>query len=442
MIVRCPNCATGFALPEAELGQTGRKVRCAACGHVWLQRTETAPTMDSPAAMEPAGTAMRHAPGYLPKDLLEIDSPVGLVGIGVYAWDNGNGEADKAESVAVPSPDSAEESSGEAVVAPAVEQAAPPPEAELPPTQAANEAEEKEKPITPAETNNPAMDDPVPAAWRAPGLAALAPLVNAIARDEAKKPLADRIFASPPVPSLASAKAAGTDGIKTDNAGASTLEAPGTPRSVAAASPAPSDAVLAETVPMAAQTILLPAGGERAKESDAEDQIETTPPQPAGTDTDLAPERDLSIEIAEAALRHRRLRIGAIAAALALVVGGLIANEAMQQDRAALLAAIVPGGAETEQGLGFANVNTQRTALDGEQVLVVTGEVVNTSRRAVPVPALRGALLGGERELQYWTFSASAGRLDPGQRTGFETVLRNPAAGATDLRVTFTPAGG
>ena len=54
---------------------------------------------------------------------------------------------------------------------------------------------------------------------------------------------------------------------------------------------------------------------------------------------------------------------------------------------------------------------------------------------------LRGSLLYGEREIQFWTFNAAPPRLDPGQRASFETVLRNPATGATDVRVTFSVPG-
>jgi len=37
MIVSCPNCATRYNLPPTALGGAGRKVRCAKCGHNWVQ---------------------------------------------------------------------------------------------------------------------------------------------------------------------------------------------------------------------------------------------------------------------------------------------------------------------------------------------------------------------------------------------------------------------
>lgn len=37
MIVSCPACATRFSLDAALLGESGRNVRCAKCGHKWKQ---------------------------------------------------------------------------------------------------------------------------------------------------------------------------------------------------------------------------------------------------------------------------------------------------------------------------------------------------------------------------------------------------------------------
>jgi predicted Zn finger-like uncharacterized protein len=37
MIVSCPTCSTRYTLSDESLGQDGRKVRCARCGHTWWQ---------------------------------------------------------------------------------------------------------------------------------------------------------------------------------------------------------------------------------------------------------------------------------------------------------------------------------------------------------------------------------------------------------------------
>jgi predicted Zn finger-like uncharacterized protein len=48
MILICPNCSARFMIDASALGDTGRTVRCGACGHSWLQLPEPAP----PAAEE------------------------------------------------------------------------------------------------------------------------------------------------------------------------------------------------------------------------------------------------------------------------------------------------------------------------------------------------------------------------------------------------------
>ncbi|MGE5546694.1 MAG: DUF3426 domain-containing protein [Solirubrobacterales bacterium] len=37
MLISCPNCATNFSVPDHALGPTGRKLKCAKCGHKWHQ---------------------------------------------------------------------------------------------------------------------------------------------------------------------------------------------------------------------------------------------------------------------------------------------------------------------------------------------------------------------------------------------------------------------
>lgn len=55
MILTCPACATRYLVDPAELGRGGRHVRCARCGHVWLQNAPSdAPERVDLAAPEPA----------------------------------------------------------------------------------------------------------------------------------------------------------------------------------------------------------------------------------------------------------------------------------------------------------------------------------------------------------------------------------------------------
>lgn len=499
MIVSCPRCATGFALPDSVLGDTGRKVRCGSCGHVWLQLAQSGPSLDSPVTMEPAQAVISDAPGCLPPDLLEVDAPIGagaldVVPIDLVVPDAGAEFAGEGEEAIALEPSDAEieemETAGEeteaepAEVEETAEQASAPREAE---TAAAPAEKSETQAVATAATEKHGA---IPEAWLSPKLAALAPLVAAIAEDKARHgdlpaedaapeastpPAPDQseppqafivVAAEAPMPSdAADAALAGAEpaALSPDPAGPQANE-PAVPSLVPVEIAAPELALLAATTfapptvqEAAPETVALPPidipappeppailvalRDDRAKEGDGLDAI-APPPAPA-IDDDLRPEETISPEIAAANLRrHRRLRYGAVIGALALIAGGLVANEATQNDGTALLAAIKTGGAPpAETGLGFANVSTQRAAVAGVPMLMVTGEVVNDSPRPRAVPMLRGALLIGERELQIWTFNAGTPRLDPGQRASFETVLRNPANGATDVRVTFSSPG-
>jgi predicted Zn finger-like uncharacterized protein len=56
MIIACPNCSTRFEVNAAALPTAGRKVKCARCAHVWLQRPEAIEPRrdDAPIAPTPA----------------------------------------------------------------------------------------------------------------------------------------------------------------------------------------------------------------------------------------------------------------------------------------------------------------------------------------------------------------------------------------------------
>ena len=91
-----------------------------------------------------------------------------------------------------------------------------------------------------------------------------------------------------------------------------------------------------------------------------------------------------------------------------------------------------------EFGLDIGNVTFERAREGGQPVLLVGGEISNTSEIAQDVPRLRVALSdeAGE-EIFHWTVTLAASELAAGQQVPFSTRLPNPPANARSLAVTF-----
>lgn len=62
MIVRCSACATRYLLDPAALGESGRRVRCTRCGHLWHEP----PPADEDAAPDRSGPGAPPAPQARP----------------------------------------------------------------------------------------------------------------------------------------------------------------------------------------------------------------------------------------------------------------------------------------------------------------------------------------------------------------------------------------
>lgn len=61
MIISCPQCATSFRADGSKIAPSGTKVRCAKCGHIWVQKPEA----EAPAAA--AAPAPKPQPKPVPK---------------------------------------------------------------------------------------------------------------------------------------------------------------------------------------------------------------------------------------------------------------------------------------------------------------------------------------------------------------------------------------
>ncbi len=56
IVLSCPSCSTRYRANPDAIGATGRRVRCASCGHVWTAEAEI-PTVQAAPQVEPAAVA-------------------------------------------------------------------------------------------------------------------------------------------------------------------------------------------------------------------------------------------------------------------------------------------------------------------------------------------------------------------------------------------------
>ncbi|MEJ0027932.1 MAG: DUF3426 domain-containing protein [Rhizomicrobium sp.] len=94
------------------------------------------------------------------------------------------------------------------------------------------------------------------------------------------------------------------------------------------------------------------------------------------------------------------------------------------------------------RGIDFTDVAQQLGTEDGQQVLAVTGRIVNRSNHELSVPLVRVGLFDMDsRELYHWTFVPGVSTLKPGASAKFRTRLSSPPAGTHDVEVRFAATG-
>lgn len=75
MIIRCPNCNTGYNLPVEKLGK-GRTVKCTQCAHSWFQEKVVIPTPEEVAPVAVANETAAETPPLPPmNDQLDASLP-------------------------------------------------------------------------------------------------------------------------------------------------------------------------------------------------------------------------------------------------------------------------------------------------------------------------------------------------------------------------------
>jgi hypothetical protein len=90
------------------------------------------------------------------------------------------------------------------------------------------------------------------------------------------------------------------------------------------------------------------------------------------------------------------------------------------------------------RGLVFDNVATVTEQHEGVPILVVEGNVVNTTRRNEDVPRIKFILRNAtHHEIYSWTAVPVRALLQPGEGVGFRTRLASPPADARDVVVRF-----
>jgi predicted Zn finger-like uncharacterized protein len=94
-------------------------------------------------------------------------------------------------------------------------------------------------------------------------------------------------------------------------------------------------------------------------------------------------------------------------------------------------------------GIDFTHVDYRRENEDGQTVLAVTGNIVNSGSRELPVPQNVRVTLSdsSNHELYHWNFTPNVQTLKPGQSSPFLTRLSSPPAAARHLEVRFAPNG-
>ena len=183
-----------------------------------------------------------------------------------------------------------------------------------------------------------------------------------------------------------------------------------------------------------------------------EEEPEAAPPAPPVEDDfdddEEIPEIVERPVVPEAEPPRRRGRAAAIGgwAALVLVIVAVLGGAFLARERIVDLWA--PAG-QLYSLIGFPVANPwddleigapalKQMRESDSTVLVVSGEIANTSAEVREVPRLRVSLLNVRgNEITDWSFTATATELAPGDATSFTTRYRDPPPNARRVEVTF-----
>ncbi len=168
-------------------------------------------------------------------------------------------------------------------------------------------------------------------------------------------------------------------------------------------------------------------------------------------DVDVETSRLLSASL-EAADRFRKgvaLRRGyarewglLAAGAAVLVVGVIVLREPIVRILPSAAGLYAMAGMEINlRGMEFQNVSFERQYENGVPVLAISGQIVNITDQAKPVPKVRFSLRdSSSQELYHWSMKVRKKPLDPRKSASFVARLASPPTNAHDVEIRFARA--
>lgn len=90
------------------------------------------------------------------------------------------------------------------------------------------------------------------------------------------------------------------------------------------------------------------------------------------------------------------------------------------------------------RGIDFADKSAHLETENGQDVLVITGNLVNITAHELTVPPIRVSLTDADRhEIYHWNFSPGVATLKPGESAPFHTRLSSPPATMKSIELRF-----
>lgn len=384
MFISCPNCTTRYNVSAAQLGATGKSVKCTNCGNTWHQL----PVADQPQPARPRGVAPQQPAPQQPQQAYPYAAPPGYPppGYPPYPYPPQGYPPPGYPPPGYPVP-------GQAA---AEQPAAPAPAPQPAPVQPEPEPGPEEEEITLPDMEEDIEDDP---------MAAFATDDDDDDDDSLSSDDIDKMFGDDDEPAALSSMVEDSDGDDDDVediTGFDDLDEP-------------------EPIP---QVFTADETGDDEFDDEFDDEEE-----------DHSKGSVLKIILA-VVLGIFILTLGGAIFLREMIIEMIPATEGIYS--------MVGLGDDTlGAGLSINDVKSSRESIGGKDVLVVRGLIVNVSKRERPVPMLELRLSDLDGKLvQSEQTSPLKKRLTVGDKIGFKIQVENPSALARKLEVTFIEEGG